>query len=371
MPSPSISAECGTFPHQCLIGTISTASIASAAASNLPPPRSQIASMSAFVPPTGGIGLRTTPQASAVSARSGLASLTRSVRLPSVSATPLVAPEHQLIAPGSGGGPASPGGKGNRVLLLLDFSLRVADNPALAGAAEAARGPGAALVPLASLGDSPTGAVAELAANLRTAGSGLVCVRGDVVKGVLDACKRLRLTAVYVNRAASREAARMHRRLREAGKDAGLNVVEFGALGLVEEGGETDFKKVAKSAAKVTPAPIEAPEKVRGWLKEAERVGVRCEAKAGEGTSAAMKLLAGLRKEKEMRKMKSAPEMGVQLRKFLNCGAVSEMMVARVIVDTVGKLQGATFEELVWRSYVAVTYSTKQKIPAAKAVCMA
>lgn len=322
--------------------------------------------MSAFVPLVGASPLTTrTPRAlTTASARTTLLPIAPVfVRAPA----PVAAPERQSAGTGSGGGPQAPGARPARVLVVLDGALRVTDNAALVGALRASRGPGGVLVPLACVDGAHKGAIAELASDLIARGSALVGVRGDVVSRALDACKRLRLGAVYVNRAASATVARMQRRLRDAASHAGIEFVAFGACGLAADASRVPdslpvFRK--EFNANSVPAPLEAPERLPALPAEAGRIGVDVVAGMGKGTKAAVQVLQGMVKEKELRRVKVGMETVVMLGGLLECGAVSEAMVAGFIVRKVGALKGATYEELMWRSYVCACYEKKEKVGA-------
>lgn len=297
----------------------------------------------------------------------------------SVVAAPSVAPHARPQRAYSipGGGPQSPGARSGRVLLVCDGALRVADNAALVAGARAAAsaGTGGALVPLASLSQGTAGAVSELAAELQRRGSGLVAVRGDPVMAAIDACKRLRLGAVYVNRAPTRDVARMHRRLRAAVNRAGLEFVLVGACGIARDVSDVpaELPKFAKQmkTAKIELEPVEAPERLPSVPAQASSLGVKdIVAKIGSGTSAACKILNGVTKDGELRKIKGRKDTALLVRDALNIGAVSEIMVAKAIMRKVGALKGGTFEELVWRSFVAASYERMDKVDA-KAVVAA
>lgn len=302
-------------------------------------------------------------------ARRSIAALSVAVAPPTL--TPAVAPHviPQRADAAHGGGPQSPGARSGRILLVCDGALRVADNAALVAGARAAAsaGTGGALVPLAGLVRGAAGAAAELAAELQRRGSSLVAVRGDVVPAALDACKRLRLGAVYVNRALTRDVARMHRRLRAAANRAGLEFVVVGACGLVRDANEVP-KELPKFAAqmqknKTAAEPMDAPERLPSVPAQSSSIGVKdFLAKVGSGTSAALKVLNNMKKEGEVRRTKGRAQTSVLVREALNQGAVSEMMVAQLIVRKVGELKGATFEELVWRSFVAASYERMESV---------
>jgi len=331
----------------------------------------------AFVPLVGGVKQLIGNSAPSLISNNHAAAVIDTPRAAVRAPSAITAPQHQLTRTSSGAGPQAPGARSGRVLVVLDGALRITDNAALVGAARAARsaGVGGVLVPIARIdGSNITGIAAECAAELSARGSELVGVRGDVVRTAMNVCAKLRLGAIYVNRSSSRDVACVHRRLRTEANRAGVEFVVFGSCGLLEDISQVPedlpklFKMVNKS--KSVPEPLEAPERLPGVPYEARRLGAKgFSPKIGTGTSSALKVLESITLEREMRRsMKTGKETSVLLRTALNSGSVSEVMAAKVILRKLGGLKGATFEELVWRSFVTASYEKMDKVGAKASV---
>lgn len=322
--------------------------------------------MSAFVPPVSPV-VRATRGVQSLSSAAHAAQLSLPVaaRAPSSSA----AVQEQPVRGSSGEGPQAPGAKSSRVLLVMDGALRIDDNAALGAALQAARGAGGAIVPMARIDASGAAAPAtELMVELRKRGSDLVAVRGDIVNQVVEALRRLRLGAVYVNRAPTRDIARLHRRLRTAASKARVEFLTFGACGLARDPDavvKTLPEFVRGFNSKAVPEPLDAPERLPALPRQARALGVKdALAQMGGGTTAGIKVLQGIVEEKEMRRIRVRQETAFALLPLLNCGAVSEAMVAKMIVRKLGSLKGSTFEELLWRSFMCASYEKMHKVGA-------
>lgn len=264
--------------------------------------------------------------------------------------------------------PAQSPGKGpKRILLWMNGALRVHDNPALVQAANAASVPGGALVPLYTGSTSP--AVQELLSSLQNLGSGLVSIAGDAIMGIVDVCKKLKLDGLYMNCGMMREHVRLQKRVIKAVENAGVRVVTFWGNALADMQAQVpSLVRMRRELAKDSTAavPISTPESLPGLPTAASRLSsATVVPQIGGGTSAALKVLHGMNKECEGGRISSSADLAMALRPFLNSGAISVKMVAERVKRVLGELRGATFEELVWRSYVCAAYYHLERIPAA------
>lgn len=76
------------------------------------------------------------------------------------------------------------------------------------------------------------------------------------------------------------------------------------------------------------------------------------EAKTGGGTERALRILADMDRRAETLALDKTPDLAVQLKHFMDYGAISPRMVAQKTVQVMGGWKGRTFSELVWREYL-------------------
>lgn len=329
--------------------------------------------------------------------------------------------------------PAARGAEPSRILLWFRTDLRVTDNPALFAAARAARQPGGALVPLfVTPGAVGVEALAaEVKEGLKALGSELIVMDGNssgelcrnggnfndgsssggvgkvgMVEILLEVCDRLRLSAVYFNRAGgggargggcdvstAREEARMMSALEEAGLQVrafwGNSLVQPSDAHLVDEGRAPAGKKQSGKARRVALRAVQKDVLARSGdvvkfagppeslpAVPAAAMGLTAHPAAqvqvrAAGTSAALALLARMDHRRETLLLAPDADLAVSLKTHLDYGSVSPRMVAACVADKLGKLRGKTFSEVVWRTYVALVAHRAAGVAAPSAVTAA
>lgn len=260
---------------------------------------------------------------------------------------------------------SSPCPGSSRILILLDHSLRVEDNPALVSAARASSLPGGTLLP-AVLGTSAAHPAAqELCARLRSMGSDLVVMRS--ASDIAGACKELGLGAVYINHAVHQKDVVAQEDLLKELSATGIETKAFWGNTLTEPDvasncGVLQYRKHVVGDVRNVVKVLAAPESLAPLPKDAQKVGGGLLPAMGRGTSAARRVLSGMSKRMEMLSVRSGTAIATKLRHLLDVGAISPRMVASHVVQVVGKLEGYTFSEMVWRSHLA--FAAHRKVAA-------
>lgn len=261
-------------------------------------------------------------------------------------------------APVTGAGdPRFAGGVPRRVAVWLLADLRVGDNPALAAGVRAAKAAGAAgaLVPLvAGLPKGRFAAARGVQAELKAAGSGLVVEGG--AGGVLEVVRRCGLDAVFFNRATGKEDVELQTRIVKELEGAGVVVRAFWGNMLREplgQGIKESYLEVSKKGGEVGK-PEKALKKLPALPEGAAGAGILGGGKVIGRAEGERVLQLACTKESEKRIAISARggDPVWRLKEVLEAGVVSSRMVAERIVKVVGKLEGKTAGELVWRDYV-------------------
>lgn len=263
----------------------------------------------------------------------------------------------RLAARGAAPAPAA-GASPKRVAVWYSSDLRVDDNEALGRAVGMARG--GCLVHVWVQGKEGVGGeVRELAALLEGLGSGLLACAGRAEVELVRICKALKLDTVCFNRGIGKNAVAREKRVEKALGEAGVRVEAFWSNALVVPGaGSTELSGLlahAKRAAKEgVRRPIRAPDSLPQMPRAALSLGVSglVTARIGGGTSAALKLLTTMEKDRETLLRDTSPDLAILLKNHLDLGTVSPAMVTGRVVAVVGSAHGRTFSELVWRSYV-------------------
>lgn len=286
------------------------------------------------------------------------------------------APSAARLANGAQPDPPSPPGKPSRILFWFRHDLRVCDNEALRAAADASAVPGGALVPVVvGVKRQALPLTVELGREMVNRGSQLIALRadGDVAKRLIDTCDKLKLRAVYFNRAMDGESAREEARVESALRDAGIQVESFWGNSLFTPTQSQLQNSTSHKSSKKSPTSIKAvynhavahrsevttcvssPESLPAIPPAAatlEQTSLPTHA-PGAGTSAALKILESMDKRRETLLLSRAADLVVLLKPHLDFGSISLRMVAARVEAVLGKLHGKTFSELVWRTYVS------------------
>lgn len=248
-----------------------------------------------------------------------------------------------------------------RILVWHHTDLRLADNPALLAAAAKAANPASTVLPIAAgaaLEPAAQPLLQELAAQLEKLGSALVQVRGRPERVLPQLCRKFEIDTVYFNRSVLPQRVAVEKRVESALADAGVGVKAFWGNVLVAPT-DTEMRKMP-SVRDVAKDRRENVGKVEGMPERMPSlpVGVQrqscVQGKVSGGTSEALRVLRGMKKERELLWMDRKPDLVVLLKLYLDYGALSPRMVAKRSNAVLGKVGGRTFSEMVWRDYVAI-----------------
>lgn len=111
---------------------------------------------------------------------------------------------------------------------------------------------------------------------------------------------------------------------------------------------------MAARLAKGVAAPEKAPQRLPAFPRAAKQVAgqIPVHPKIGGGTTRAVAVMKRMDRSTEMLAIERTPDLAVQIKLFLDYGALSPKMVAQHAVTVTGAWKGRTFSELVWREYV-------------------
>jgi len=275
------------------------------------------------------------------------------------------APTRFPSAPPAAAGPT-------RILVWFHSDLRTDDNEALAAAAtRATSATGGALLPVFAprgAGRPARDAAAALKTALQRLGSDLVVAQRnrDTAEELVELCRRARLQAVYYNHAVhSKRAVEAQAAVIKALENAGIETEGFWSNVLVapEDAPSASYAAIATHARKATKAPVRAPESLPA-VPAGVDVGVLDSAASNNGPQEYKAVLDAMSKEAEALRLSRVPELAVQLKPYMDVGVLSPRTVYQKVVEVVGKPEGYTFSELVWRSFVCATlHKVPEKVP--------
>lgn len=188
--------------------------------------------------------------------------------------------------------------------------------------------------------------------------------------GVVEVCRRLRLEAVYFNRAIAVHDVRVQIRVEEQLRRAGIQVRAFwgNALRAPEEADVSAEKEVGCGALYLRGGAVEepaaAPERLPRLPSAAASLGdgaaglpLGGAGKAGAKGRIATQVLAAActkRGERAVGASAGGGDPALLLKDLLDSGALSARMVAAHLKSVVGKYEGKTYGELVFRDYASV-----------------
>lgn len=248
-----------------------------------------------------------------------------------------------------------------RILVWHHTDLRIADNPALLAAASDAANPASIVLPVAAGAalDLPAQPLLqELAAHLCHLGSALFNAQGSPERLLPHLCRKFDIDAVYFNRSVLPHHVAVEKKVEAALTDAGVTVKAFWG-NVIAAPTDAEVSKMPSNlqvdkdrrnnVAKVAGVPQRMPSLPGGLQRKSCVHG-----KVGGGTSAAMRVLAGMTKERELLGVEKRPDMTLLLKLYLDYGALSPRVVAKKSAAVLGKAGGRTFSEMAWRDYVAI-----------------
>lgn len=266
--------------------------------------------------------------------------------------TPMYVPAVPAPPPGGVAMPAV------RALVWHHVDLRFMDNPVLLEL-EKNQNPASVVLPVVAgwgMREEAKGMREELAAKLDAVGSGLVCARGNAEHAIVQLCEKFGLNVVYWNRADNREAVEIERRVQDALSRKGVEMKTFWGNWLTnpeEEGSNIGLRDIAKKRYG-EKGDIKIGGEVSRLPGLPGKQGVEfVKGRMGNGESLGRRVLETIRKEKEIRVI-DGRDVCMDLKRYLDYGALSRKMVARKTVEVLGRRGGKTFSELVWRDYVGI-----------------